>query len=259
MSDLFDDDDLSAALDVANKSGNSIDKMEELTQGSEGWFRMRLGLFTGSKFPGLMTGGRVKGQEWGETSYSVIRQVYLERDLNETGVELYIEELMAKEFRQTKWGTKFESFARAKYEEIGNCVVEETGFMKHNIFDSVGGSFDGKLFGQNKIVEIKCPYDPLVHMSNFDLEEIDEKHKYYAQIQGNIEISGADSCDFISYDPRRQRDSIKVINVPRNNDYIIRLFERIAIAEAALRYMEVGISCENSVILAIDEISNCKK
>lgn len=255
----FDDDDLAKAIAEANQSGTKPENVAELIQGSRAWFEMRLGLFTGSKFPAIMTGGRAKGQEWGETAYGVIRQVYLERDLTEVGTQLYIEEMMTKEFRQTQWGKKYESFARSRYEELTGDVVLETGFMKHNIFGFVGGSFDGTIVNKNKIAEIKCPYDPLIHMANCEIEELDEKHKYYSQIQGNIEIAGVESCDFVSYDPRRSSNKIKIINVPRDEAHIIKLFERVAIGERAVHYMFLGLSCESSVILATDEIRNGEK
>jgi len=254
MSNPFDDDDLSEALIKANQNEITLEEAEELTQGSFAWFKMRMGLFTGSKFPAIMTGGRTKGQEWGETSMGVIRQVYLERDLTEVGIGMYIEELMQKEFRPTKWGKKYEPFARNLYEDVTGDVVVETCFMKHNLLEFVGGSFDGNVFEKNKIVEIKCPYDPLIHLANFELSEISDTHKYYGQIQGNIEIAGVESCDFVSYDPRRQRDQIRIINVPRDEAYIAKLFERIAIGERAVYYMQVGLSCKDAIILATNEI-----
>jgi len=252
------DDDLNKSIEEANKKGENLEQLEELVQGTRAWHKMRMGLFSGSKFPALMTGGRAKGQEWGESSMGIIRQVYLERDLTDVGADLYIEELMAKEFRQTAWGKKYEPFARNAYEEETGDVVLETGFMVHKNFPNIGGSFDGAIYGENKIVEIKCPYDPLIHMANFEAKEITEKHKYYAQIQGNIEISGADSCDFVSFDPRRRSDSIAIINVPRDQEFIDRLMERIAIAERSVYYMSAGLSCEDAIILSTNEIRDSK-
>lgn len=236
-------------LSVANKFEYELKDSEEVKQGSKEWFKMRLGLFTGSKLPALMTRG--KGSEWGETSMKVIKQVYIERDLSETGIELYVDELFSKEFRQTQWGNKYEPYAREEYSNVTGFVVEETSFTIHKERPNIGGSFDGKIVGHNIITEIKCPYDILIHASNYELECVDEKHTYYAQIQCNIEIAKAESCDFVSFDPRRKSDKIKIINVPRDEDFIARMLRRIDIAEKAIYYMNTfQLSVSDSLILS---------
>jgi len=259
MKDIFEDEDkaLDAQIKQANSSGEKeYENLEELKQGSKAWFAIRMEKFTGSKFPDLMKRGRAKDAEWGESAYKVIKQVFIERDLTDEGKEYYIEEMFNKEFRQTKWGTKWEPFAREEYVAKAGVFVEETCFEIHNLFDFIGGSFDGKVLEQSKIIEVKCPYDPLIHASNFDLIEtgIGEDHTYYPQIQCNIEIAGADSCDFISFDPRRKRDRMAIINVPRNQEFIDRLIKRTLIANKAVYYMGMGIPVEDAVLLATNDL-----
>lgn len=255
MKDIFEDEDndLKKQIDQANSSGEKIyEDLGELKQGSKAWFAIRMEKFTGSKYPDLMKGGRAKGQEWGESAFKVIKQVFIERDLTDEGKEYYIEEMFNKEFRQTKWGTKWEPFARDEYCLKTGSMVEETCFEIHNLFSFIGGSFDGKVLEQNKIIEIKCPYDPLIHAANFELVDlgIQIDHTYYPQIQCNIEVAGADSCDFISFDPRRKRDRLAIINVPRDQEFIDRLVKKTLIANKAVYYMGLGIVVEDAVLLA---------
>lgn len=259
--EIFDDVDnaLKNEIEQANSSGEKIyEDMGEMYQGSKAWFAIRMKKFTGSKYPDLMKGGRGKGEEWGDTAYKIIRQVFLERDLTEDGVEYYIDEMFNKEFRQTKWGKKWEPVARDEYAAKEGVCVEETCFEVHNLFDFIGGSFDGKVLEKSKIIEIKCPYDPLIHEENLELSDIGitESHKYYPQIQINIEIAGVDSCDFISFDPRRNKGRIAIINVQRNQAYIDRLIKRTLIAEKAIYYMGLGVNVADSVLLATKDYND---
>lgn len=259
--EIFDDVDnaLKNEIEQANSSGEKIyEDMGEMYQGSKAWFAARMGRFTGSKYPDLIKGGRGKDQEWGESSYKVIKQVFLERDLTDDGKEYYIDEMFNRDFRSTKWGKKWEPVARDEYAAKESVSVKETCFEVHNLFDFIGGSFDGKVLEQSKIIEIKCPYDPLVHVANFELIDtgIDESHTYYPQIQINIEVAGAHSCDFISFDPRRKRDRMAIINVPRNQVYIDKMIKRTLIAEKAVYYMGLGVNVADSVLLATKDYND---
>lgn len=253
------------SMDKANaKPESEYTDLEALVQGSKAWFYNRLGLFTGSQFPKLMTGGRAK-EMFGETSKGVIRKVYLERNLTEIGRELYVDELFAKDFRQTKWGNKYESYARTAYEALTGCVVNETSFTISPSNPNVGGSFDGDISGESKIIEIKCPYDIMVHDNNVQLsfeaaENLDvmKKHLYYGQIQANIFVGGVAECDFISYDPRMLENKLVVINVKRDDEYIIEMLMRIEIAEMAIKYLSF-IDINGALLLALRDYDNGKK
>lgn len=250
--------ELAKELAKANEGESTIYE-EALKQGSKAWFRARLGNFTGSKFPNLMTGGTGK-KEWGKTSFNVIRQVFIERDLSDVGLELYVDELYGKSFRQTEWGNRYESYAVEAYRSRTGFDVEETEFRMHPTLANIGGSFDGEIIpkSEKKIIEVKCPYDIIKHQDNLDLYDgIPEKHTYYGQIQGNIEIAGADSCDFISYDPRRKdpETQLFVITVERDQHYIDKLLYRILVAETAIYFMSAGVDVEGAILLSIKELT----
>lgn len=239
--------------------GQDYEDLDELKQGSKAWFKKRLGKFTGSKYPSLMKKGRGK-EEWGQMAKNVILQVFIERDLSDVGIQLYVDELFAKNFRATDWGNKYESHAIEKYCTITENKVEPTTFQLHETFTNMGGSFDGRILEQNGIIEVKCPYDVLRHHENYELsianEGISEKHDYYGQIQGNMFIGDADFCDFVSFDPRRSllNTQVAIIRVSRDDDYITRLISRVAIAELAVEYMMEGIDLEGALLLAQNEL-----
>jgi hypothetical protein len=254
MKPLFDSNekDLKNLISKANVDGsNEYENLGDLKQGSKVWFNMRLGKFTGSKIPDLMRRGRGK-EEWGATSLSVIKRVFVERDLSDIGKELYIDELFNKRFRQTEWGNKYESYAREEYQKELGFEVVETCFEIHPKFPFIGGSFDGRIVKPKKggIIEIKCPYDVLVHENNTSLDEDSMKNtSYYPQIQCNIDIAGVDFCDFISYDPRRVNKKIHIVRVKRDNDFISDFLLRAVDAENIIDYMDIGISAEEALLL----------
>lgn len=264
MDDLFNEEEkiLMGMIANANKGEEiNYDSSENIKQGSKEWFKLRLGKFTGSKFPDLMKKGRSKDDLWGETAIKVIRQVAIERDLSDAGIDMYVEELFNKEFAQTRWGNKWESYARELYCEKTGNDVEETNFMIHEKYNFIGGSFDGKIIGQPGIIEIKCPYDMLVHDDNLNImEEVDSQnamkvHTYYPQIQGNIFIAGAEWCDFVSYDPRRTKKQLAIVRVERDDDFINRLSERIFIAEGAVNYInKFSVDPYGSILLSTKDL-----
>lgn len=251
-------EELNEALkfEISKANNEVVDEyknVKDIRQGSKAWFYDRLGMFTGSKFPDLMKSGRSKADMFGETAMNYISLVGLERNLSEIGKELYVDELFKANFRQTEWGNKFEPFARNKYIEETGFAVEETSFRKSKIIPTMGGSFDGDVVGQKRIIEIKCPYNMLIHYDNVQLH-LDgdgmQNHKYYGQIQCNIFVAEADSCDFISFDPRLKENSFVVINVPRDEEYINEMIKRVKIAEHALSMFEF-IPISDAIILSV--------
>jgi len=196
-----------------------VNDTEQMKQRSIEWFLHRWNKFTGSNQPKLMTQGRAKGEQWGETARGVILEIASYQTMTDEGREMYAIEQMYKEFRPTNWGHQYEPEARAKYAEKTGYMVNEVGFKVHDSIPYLGGSFDGEIVehtnnipvwentvGTCGILEIKCPYDPIKHCKNRDLsqgEGVTIKHDYYGQIQCNIEVAGVQWCDFVSYDPHR--------------------------------------------------------
>jgi hypothetical protein len=224
-----------AAIEAATPE--HIQREQEIEQKTKAWFEARLGFFNASDLPKLMTKGRGKDEVWGATARAVIDKVIVERSMTPEGREMYVAELMAKEFRQTRWGNEHESAAREFLSEAIGEEIHEVGSIIHPGIPYFRGSADG-VTASGFPVEIKCPYDPLKHQANLNLVRtgIDLKHEYYAQIQAHMMIHVAAKCYFASYDPRRRvPDNLAVIEVERDEVFVAAIKERLEAAEDLIK------------------------
>jgi putative phage-type endonuclease len=101
----------------------------------------------------------------------------------------------------TAWGQEHEADAIHAYEQTSGSIVRPAAFVPYESWS--GCSPDGwVLDGSGKgIVECKAPYSQRVHESIPDY--------YLAQIIGQLGITGADWCDFVSWTP----DETRIIRV----------------------------------------------
>lgn len=185
-------------------------------QNTPEWHNDRLFHFTSSELYKLMTKPKT-----GDVSKVAEGYIFdkLAEDLT-NGTCLDYNELNTKEVR---WGHYYESEARIAYEDRTGRTVDLCGFIEWS--STFGGSPDG-LVGDDGIIEIKCPYNSAVHAKYLLLETSSELHgakpEYYAQIQGNLLVTGRVWCDFISYDPRCQNNafSLKILRVNRDEVFL---------------------------------------
>lgn len=201
------------------------------------WFRKRLGMFTGSMISKLMTAGRSKGQVWGQTALNEIYRVAAERDLTEHGIELYIDQLIDKDFKQTRWGNEYESEAR---ELVGAAAVHG---RVHPDIPTLSASADGIFAGGEMIegigeihpgtlLEIKCPYTIEKHKANGRMTD-PKQNEYYDQMQTEIACYDAPGCVFVSYDPR-SKTPLFAQYVPRDPERIAEIENRVKEAEKVI-------------------------
>ena len=97
-----------------------------------------------------------------------------------------------------QWGNDQEPFARAAYEIYSGNLVDQTGFVMHPSIPYSGASPDG-LIDDCGLVEIKCP-NTATHIE-YLLAGIPPK-KYQPQMLWQMECTGRNWCDFVSFDPR---------------------------------------------------------
>lgn len=229
-------DDLEqAAVNAAKSVKQSIsyqsEEIEEQSQRSRDWFKARLGKFTASQMPDLMS--RLKNGELSQKALNVIDKVSIERTLTSEGIEMYVDEMMSKEYRQTNWGIKWEPFARKSViERLGINFIDVT-FGKNKDIAFFGGSADGVSECGKYVLELKCPYDTMKHERNRLIKAIDNKHEYYAQIQSHLlNYPDAESCIFGSFDPRRASPhNIVTFEVKRDKEYQQSIIETLEEAE----------------------------
>ena len=150
------------------------------------WLALRAGKFTGSDFHQYL--GIVK-KELSDTAESNLYKKVLES--------------LGEQFENPKSdamdrGTELEPVARAEYMGDTFNDVQEVAFVDWEKLRA-GCSPDGVIFGQKeeivKILEIKCPeIKNYLKMAKGKIPPV-----YTTQMQYNMLITGAKSCDFIIY------------------------------------------------------------
>lgn len=186
-------------------------------QNTSKWYGDRLFHFTSSELHKLMKRSR-DGKELGKVAEGYIFDKLAEELTN--GTILDYTQLDTKEVR---WGHRWEPVARELYETQMGVNVELCGFIEWSRL--FGGSPDG-LVGEDGGIEIKCPYNTAIHAQYLLLSSPEElnalKPEYYAQMQGNMLVTGRKWFDFVSYDPRVQnpRFALKILRIPRDEAFI---------------------------------------
>jgi putative phage-type endonuclease len=97
-----------------------------------------------------------------------------------------------------QWGIDNEPIARALYETTIGSDVDQCGFILHPEIKMTGASPDG-LIGNDGLIEIKCP-NTATHI-DYLLAGI-VPTQYRNQMLWQMECTGREWCDFVSYDPR---------------------------------------------------------
>jgi len=193
----------------------------DVAQGSQEWHEARLGLVTASRFRDVLTQPRAKkDQEAGKLSEVAMSY------LCELVAETLTGEHRSASAAALDWGHENEPLARLEYELTCGVDVTETGIVIHDN-GLIGASSDGFIGGDGAI-EIKCPYNPAVHLKTVLSGEMPKEH--IPQVQGNLWLAERDWCDFISFDPRIPQGSkarLFVVRVHRDDDYIKMLSERV--------------------------------
>lgn len=155
------------------------------------WLALRAGKFSGSDFHQYL-GIVEKGLS--ATAETALHKKVLE-SLGETftGVQT---DAMAR-------GNELEPLARQAYMCETFAAVQEVGFVDWERLRA-GVSPDGVIFDDNgeieKIIECKCPELPAFIRYATDKANIPQK--YMVQMQMQMLITGAKSCDFVAYYPR---------------------------------------------------------
>ena len=179
-------------------------------QGSEAWFKSRLGSVTASRMSDVLAKGK-SGEAVTRAKYRM--QLVAER----------ITGLVAESFTSAamEWGVEQEKFARIRYEADTGYFVDEAEFCFHPTIKWLGASPDGIISGVNALIEIKCP-NTQTHLEY----RLDNKppSKYVNQMQCQMWVTGADWCDFVSYDPRvPEHLQLFVSRLQRDNDLIAKM------------------------------------
>ena len=186
----------------------------DFEQHSEAWYLARCGRITGIRFKELMAGKETK------TYQDLILTLACEI-ITEKQEDSYTSADMLH-------GTETEPIARKAYEEIMETEAKEIGFItpdEDNPFNEwVGISPDG-LLSDGGLLEIKCP-KPKTHLGYIEGNKLPTEYRH--QVQGQLFVTGAPYCDFMSFVEDMKPFIIRVYPDEKlHQDYTQRLSELI--------------------------------
>lgn len=204
-------------------------------QRTEEWYLSRKGMLTASEIVNILVKGKTKDVVFGKTALTYLNEKLAERFMEPEQFIFYNEDCK-RSTPAMRWGNEYEAMAREVYELATGRKVMDEPFQKLKGYENyVGGSPDGRLSTMDGIIEIKCPFNPAVHLEHLSWKEPNDllvgNPQYYAQVQLNILITGTDYCDFVSYSPLyRNKLDLGILRIPKDEEYIKNLMERIELA-----------------------------
>jgi predicted phage-related endonuclease len=157
-------------------------------QRSEEWRRARAGRVTGSKAADILATVK-SGEAAKRRDYR--SQLLAERLTGQPQDDVFVNDAM-------QWGIDKEADAFAAYEAYSGHLVRRTGFLAVDD-QPIGCSLDGDVDDFTGIIELKCP-KTATHLGYLRGGIVPPA--YVPQIVHNLLVSGAQWCDFASFDPR---------------------------------------------------------
>lgn len=157
-------------------------------QRSPEWFSARCGRLTGSRANDMLA--QIKSGE-AAARRDLRAQLVVERLTGQPQEDPYINATMQR-------GIDKEADAFAAYEAYSGNLTRRTGFLSHTAL-LVGCSVDGDVDDFAGIVEVKCPKSA-THLGYLKTGTVPDNH--LPQIRHNLWVTGAEWCDFVSFDDR---------------------------------------------------------
>jgi putative phage-type endonuclease len=187
---------------------------QTVQQGTPEWHQLRLGKVTASRVADILAKTKT-GPSASRNNYLI--ELALQR-VTKTIEESYTNSAM-------EWGTQTEPQARVAYEVKTNNFVDQVAFIDHPSIVGFGCSPDGLITGKNALIEIKCP-NSATHWSY--IKDNKPPQKYFIQMQAQMAVTGAEWCDFVSFDPRMpERSQLLIVTIPRDAEFIAEMEEEI--------------------------------
>lgn len=185
----------------------------ECEQRSQDWFMARLGRVTSSVASDMLSARKDKTEAAGRRNLRI--RLMLERV---TGLP---QEVAFRPSDAMLKGIEREKAAAALYEGLTGQLLRHCGFLRHDTV-MCGASLDGYVGNFEGCVEIKSPL-PATH---WDYIKLAEQHQgdpfkcvpndYLCQARHQMYVSGAQWCDFFSYNPDfPEKLRSRVVRIPR--------------------------------------------
>ncbi len=180
-------------------------KIIDVVQGSNEWVMARLGLPTASEFSRVIT-PKKREKSSGQDGY--LAQLAAEWFLNAPLAD-YVSEYMER-------GREMEAEAVAAYQWESDKIARVVGLCVRD--DGTAGASPDRLIGDDGVLEIKCP-SAEKHMG-YLFKPDTLRDDYFAQVQGEMYITGAKWADLWSFNP--VIPSV-LVRVERDEDFITKL------------------------------------
>lgn len=194
--------------------------IHECDQRSAEWFQARAGKLTGScawlVTDFLKTGA--KGESAKRRDYRM--QLVCERL---TGLPEIDDK---SDIPAVARGIALEPAAFAAYEALTGNMAHKTGFLSHKTHP-MGCSLDGHIDNFVGILEIKCP-KTATHLGYWKGPNT-APADYLPQIAHNLYVTGAQWCDFLSFDDRLPADLQTFLVRVKREDVDIAAYEKAAL------------------------------
>lgn len=184
-------------------------KIINVTQGSPEWIDARIGRVTASRIKDILSQGKGGKESSSRADYRM--QLACEVLTGQPQEDTFFSKEMAH-------GVDQEPFARAAYGVFEGVIVDQVGMVIHPKDDRCAASPDGVVNWDGEaspegLVEIKCPKTK-THVGYIQAGGVPTD--YQPQMLWQLACTGAEWCDFVSYDPR----------LPENLQLYVCRFER---------------------------------
>lgn len=157
-------------------------------QRTPAWFAARVGKLTASRAHNMLA--KIKTGEAAERRDLRV-QLVVERLTGQPQEDGYVSPAMQR-------GNAKEADAFAAYEALTGNLASSVGFLAHDELPA-GCSPDGEIGGFRGLLELKCPKSA-THLGYLRSRRVPSD--YLAQITHSLWITGAEWCDFVSFDDR---------------------------------------------------------
>lgn len=180
-----------------------------------------LGFFTASTISPIMTG---KGDKLLKGGVEHSKRIALER----LGIEL--EDSFTGNIA-TEFGNMYEHEAIITFENCNMVEVKDT--QKQITKGWLSCTPDGYI-GEDELIEVKCPYNPLNHLNNIMSDTFLES--YYDQVQFQLMLSERQRCYLVSYSPKFPKGvNLYSKVIEKNEEWADKCRSRLEQAEAVIQ------------------------
>ena len=182
--------------------------LSSMEQGSGDWHRARSGVVTASKASILLMGRKTQG-----------RLSYMDELIASIATGRVKDEIKAAPLQ---WGKDYEQDAQDAYSAFTFETVINHGFIYKDDSMRAGISPDGMIDGQQKGLELKCPFSSGVWAAFAGRGEI--KKEEVAQIQFSLLVTDYKNWSLAKFDPRNINcKKLHVVEIQRDDEMIDKL------------------------------------